>query len=111
MATLAVQVVNTTGVVPSYNAAAELGDEFVNNGKTFIHVKNGGAAPITVTVAAQNACSLAVLHDVAVVIANAAEKMIGPFSRTVYNDGDGNAQLTYSDHTSVTVAVLSNPDA
>jgi hypothetical protein len=111
MGELTVQTINTTGVKPTNNAAGAQGDLFLNDGKTFIHVTNGGDEAITVGVTAVNQCSLGVLHSLSVSVPAGEDKMIGPFSRTIYNNTAGKVALTYSAVTSVTVAVLSNPDA
>jgi hypothetical protein len=111
MATLAVQTINTAGVAPTRNSAAGGGDSFTNDGKTFIDVVNGSGGEITVTITAQQACSVGILHTLAIAIAAGIEKMIGPFNRQIYNDANGKVQLTYSGVTSLTVAVMSNPDA
>jgi hypothetical protein len=111
MATLTVQTVTNSGVEPTYNAVAALGDEFVNDGKTEIHAKNDSVGDIVVTAAAVNACSLGTLHDIAVTVPAGEERRIGPFNRTIYNDANGKVQLTYDDVTSLTIAVMSCPDA
>ncbi|MHB0934898.1 MAG: hypothetical protein ACYC6A_00785 [Armatimonadota bacterium] len=111
MAVLTVQTINTTGVAPTNNAAAGGGDSFVNDGKTFIHVTNGSAGSLNVIITAQNACSQGVLHTLTVAVPAGESRMIGPFNRNIYNDAAGKVQLTYSGVTSLTIAVLSNPDA
>jgi hypothetical protein len=106
MATYTVQTAAATGVVPTYGAAAA-SDEFANNGRTVLHVKNGGGAPINVTIASAYTLDGLALADQVVAVANGAEKIIGPFSTAVYNDASGNVTVTYSATTSVTVAAIS----
>ena len=106
MATLTVQDVNSGGAVPTYAAAAGGGDQFSNDGKTMIHVKNGSGGSITVTVASQVSCSQGATHNTAVAIAAGAEKMIGPFPTDRYNDANGFVQLTYSGVTSLTLGAF-----
>lgn len=107
MATLTVQDITSAGLEPSYVSAAAQGDVFANDGKTLVHLKNGSEGAITVTIAAQNACSLGVLHDVTIALAAGKEAMAGPFVRTIYNNGSGMVALTYSGVTSLTVGALS----
>lgn len=109
MAALTIQELNKSGVTISYAAAAGGGDEFANNGKTFLHVKNGGGSPINVTIASQvdDPPPGTAASNVVIAVANGAEKMIGPFNQNGYNDTDGNVQVTYSGVTSVTVAAIS----
>ncbi|MCK5642198.1 MAG: hypothetical protein KAJ19_15440 [Gammaproteobacteria bacterium] len=101
MATLAVQVAEVkTGVVPTYNAVAGGGDEFVNNGRISIHVRNAhGADPRTITINSQTGCNQESSdHDIAVVITAANdEKVIGPFPKARFDDANDKVQLTYSD--------------
>lgn len=113
MAVLTKQRITQLGTVPTYGAAAGGGDSFVNDqadgSRTFLHVKNGGGAPITVTLDDPNSVSpagaTAFNADLAVTVANASEKMIGPLGPR-FIDGNGNTAIAYSGVTSVTVAVL-----
>lgn len=109
MAALTIQNLAKTGVVITYGAAAGGGDEFANNGKTFLHVKNGGGSSINVTIASQvtDPEPGTAASNIVIAVANGAEKMIGPFNQNGYNDVDGNVQVTYSAVTSVTVAAIS----
>lgn len=114
MAVLTKQKLSVTpGLVPTYAAAAGGGDSFVNDqadgSRTFIHVKNGGGSSITLTVDDPNSKSpdgaTAWNPDLAVTVANASERMIGPIGPR-FIDGNGNTNITYSGVTSVTIAVL-----
>jgi hypothetical protein len=107
MATLAVQDVNTSGIGPTYAAASGGGDQFPNDGRTLLHVKNGSGAPITVTVASQRSCDQGSTHNTTVSVPASGERMIGPFPTDRYSDSNGFVQLTYSGVTSLTVAALS----
>ena len=108
MAVLTVGSVTRTGAATALVAAAAGGDTFANDGRTFIHVKNGGASPITVTVPAVSRCSQGQLHDVAVSVTNGTEKRIGPFPPSIYNNPTtGIASITYSAVTTVTVEAVS----
>jgi hypothetical protein len=106
VATLSVQKVVLAGLTPSYGAAAAGGDEFVNSGREFIHVKNAHTSPQTVTVNSQAACSQGFDHDIAVAIPASEERMIGPFPKDRFDDAGGKVQITYSGVTALTVAAV-----
>ena len=108
MATLTVQSLVKAGLNTTYGAAASGGDEFANDGDTFLHVKNGGGGSINLTVASQvsdpNEGTIA--DDNVVAVPAGEERMIGDFSQKAYNDSAGKCQLTYSGVTSVTIAAI-----
>lgn len=110
MADQPVQTPNiVAGAVLAHNAAAN-GDQFINNGRTWLSVKNGDSASHTVTVTCVGTCSYGLntpAHDVVVAIAAGAERIFGPFDPTRFNDGTGRCSIVYSALTSMTVAVLS----
>jgi hypothetical protein len=85
-------------------------DEFPNDGKCYLHVKNGGGSSINVTINDPNSASppsaTAFNADVVVAVANGAEKIIGPFPPHRFNAEDGNVDVAYSATTSVTAAVI-----
>lgn len=113
MAVLTKQKLSLTGLNPSYAAAAGGGDSFVNDqadgSRTFLHVKNGGGAPITVTINDPNSKqpegSTAWDPDLAVTVTNAQERLIGPLGNR-FIDSSGSTAIAYSAVTSVTVAVF-----
>lgn len=109
MATLTVQQLSLSGLNPSFAAAAAGGDEFVNSGKIYLHVKNSGAGSITVTVNSQAACSQGFDHDTAVSVPSGGERLIGPFAKSRFDDANGKVQIAYSGVTSVTVAAIELP--
>lgn len=114
MAALATQSIKRAGVTPSYAAAAGGGDTCTPGGNTFLHIKNGGGSPITVTIVAKGipAPDMAV-GNLAVVVTNAQERMIGPIRPELFGDPalSGAASITYSGVTTVTVGIfdLSQP--
>lgn len=105
MADLTVQEVDRDGLNPTYASAAGGGDAFVNDGKTWLHIKNGDVSSKTVTIATAKTVDGLAVADRDVTIPASEERLIGPFPPTTYNDGDGKVQLTYDAVTSVTVAV------
>lgn len=95
-----------SGLTPTYASCASGGDSFANDGRTFIHIKNGHSSPQTVTIASNVNCNMGHDHDVAVAVTNAEERMIGPFRTDQFNDGNARVTLTYSGVTSLTIAVI-----
>ena len=100
--TLGYQGIARTGLEAAYAAVNGVdGNQFQNDGRMFLHVKNGAGAPITVNIAAR-----ADVNDLAVVVTNGESRMIGPFPTNLYNDANRRVQVTFSSGTSVTAAVL-----
>jgi hypothetical protein len=108
MATLTVQTADFDGVVPVYNVADIAGDEFLNDGNTFIYVKNGVTA-VNITVTAQTTtANKSGFGDIAVTdtVVNVADG--GPFPQVRFNDkATGRVELSYDDASNVTLAVVS----
>lgn len=102
------QKFSLSGIVPSFSAADAAGDQFANTGKCILHVKNGGASAITVTIASQisNPPAGTIAQDQQVTVAAGSEKMIGPFPQSAFNDENGQVHVSYSGVTSVTIAVF-----
>lgn len=88
-------------------AAAGGGDTFPNDGRTWVHVKNGGGSPITVTfddVGSSTPIGAEQFDpDVAVTVAAGAERICGPFPTERFGGETGLVAITYSGVTSVTV--------
>ncbi|HSV91722.1 MAG TPA: hypothetical protein VLH81_01550 [Desulfobacterales bacterium] len=103
MATLTVQQPALAGTAVTYGAAAAGGDSFPNDGRTIVHVKNGGGSSINVTIARSRTCDMGQTHNVVVAVPNGDERIIGPFDR---NDFGPSVALAYSGVTSVTVAAV-----
>ncbi len=108
MATLTVQQIDLDGEAADYVACGAGGDEFANNGKTYIHVKNTNAATRTVTVDSPRLCDQGFAHDLAIIIpATTGDVKIGPFPTARFNDVNQKVQLTYSAVTNLTIGVFS----
>jgi hypothetical protein len=109
MALLSIQRPGVAGAVPAYTAVTAA-DEFPNDGRCYLHVKNGGASPTNVTINDPNSPSPPSATqfdpDVLVAVAAGAEKVIGPFPPHRFNAPDGNVDVTYSVTTSITAAVI-----
>ncbi len=108
MAVLTIQTVTRAGVGPTYQACAGGGDEFRPDETTFLHVKNGSGGALTVTIAATaTVLPNLTVGNVAVSVPASGERMIGPFPAQFFaNSADGNADITYSGVTSLTVAAV-----
>ncbi len=113
MATLAIQIINHTGLSESLAAAAAAGDQFANDGRIFLHVKNSNGASRDVTINSQNNCNQGFDHNITVTVpATTGDKMIGPFPPGRFDDGSGFVQVTYESDAGVTIAairLISNP--
>lgn len=112
MALLATQTVVRTGLAPSYSAAAGGGDTFNPSPESFLHVKNGSGAPITVTVVTPGATGGLAIADVSVSVpATTGDRMIGPLPGSLFADPTtGLGSITYSGVTSLTVAIVDVSD-
>lgn len=106
MAALTVQEISlTTSLTPSFVSADAGGDTFVNNGRTFLYIKNGGGSPITATVDSLVLCSQGFDHNIDIVVPAGSEEMCGPFNESRFNTVSS-ASISYSDVTSVTIAAI-----
>lgn len=100
--TINYQSIARTGLETTYAAVNGTdGNQFQNDGRMFLHVKNGAGAPIHVYIAGR-----ADVNDLDVTVTNGESRMIGPFPTNLYNDANRRVQVTYSSGTSVTAAVL-----
>jgi hypothetical protein len=110
MAILTVEVPTRTGTTFTVAAASSGGDSFANSGREFFFINNAGVDPCTVTFDSPGTCNFEVAahanHDLVVVVAGGAEKLIGPFSQTRFNDASGRVNVTYSEVVTVTVALI-----
>lgn len=107
MATLSTQVVALSGLNPSYASAAGGGDKMECGERNFLHVKNGGGSPITVTLDATAAVRGQSVTDPTVSVPASGERMIGPITADLFqNPSDGLCAISYSGVTTVTVAAL-----
>ncbi len=104
-----IAIVKTGGADPTYTGSLSTGNvyQFTNDGKTFIHVKNGGGSPDVVTIVSQNSEDGLAVADRTVSVTAGEERMIGPLLPHVYNDGDGLVNFSHSFITTVTQAVFS----
>ncbi len=107
MATLIVDDIAPGGLVDTLVAASVSGDEFANEGSTFLEVNNGSGSTITVTFVTQKSIDGLAVADLAVAVAAGERRLCGPFRKGLYNvqsgTSAGRVQVTYSGVTSLTV--------
>ena len=107
MALLTVQSISGEGVSPTFRAATASGDTFPNDGRTMLHIKNGGTAAVTVTFDSVEKCNFGFDHDLTVSIPASGERIVGPFDPARFNNKvNGLVSVTYSGVTTVTVSAL-----
>lgn len=102
---LGVQAVTPAGLDAVYTPANVDGHSFGNNGRRLLHVVNGSAGPVTVTVPTPGTVDGNAIADRAVVVVAGGDMFIGPFSGA-YQQSDGSVHVDYSAAASVTVALL-----
>lgn len=108
MALLPIQTIKAAGTAPTYGAATAGGDKVsLAAPNTWLHVKNGGASSMTVTVTTQNnAYKGLTVPDRIVTVAATGEQMIGPLDAGLHSDINGQASIAYSAVTSVTIGAF-----
>lgn len=107
MATYTVQTVTTAGITPTKNAVSA-SDDFVNDGRTVLHVTNGSGGSINVTVVTPVTTGGLAVADLVVAVPAGEERVIGPFARSIYNDpSTGKVTVQFSGTTTVTCQALS----
>lgn len=102
--------ITAAGATPVYTGSLSAANTYTVpcDGRTFLHVKNAGGSPCTVTVITPNVSDgLAIADQTVVVIATTGDMMIGRLNPFTYSDPlTGLMSVTFSFITSVTVAVL-----
>lgn len=97
VAVVTAQQIIQAGLEPAYAAVEADGNEFANDGQTFVQIKNSsGANSYTVTIVSQSTLSDLAVADLTVTVGTSEDWMVGPFRRDVFNDSDDNVQITYS---------------
>ncbi|SFK92661.1 hypothetical protein SAMN05216275_14167 [Streptosporangium canum] len=107
MAALTTQVLTPTGIAPTYAAVGGSGDSFTPGDHVFLHVKNAGGSPSTVTVTTPGTVDGLAIADLTVTVpATTGDRMIGPLPARTFAKTDGQADVACSPTTSVTIAVV-----
>ena len=103
------QVLTTSGITPSYTGSHSTSDTYLvrNNGRCYVHIKKSGAGDCDATFETPgNVGGNAIADLVVTVPATTGDKMIGPFPPNIYNDSVGDVNITFSEITGLTIAVV-----
>jgi len=106
MAELTVQKVGLSGLNPAFVAADSAGDSFANEGRVFLHVKNGDTVDRIVTIDSVQSCNFGFDHDITVTVLAGEDSQIGPFSTIRFNNENRLVNVTYDAVISTTVAAI-----
>ena len=105
MALFSTQNLTMNGVEATYSATAA-SDTFTNTGEEVVHIKNGNAGSVTVTITSAQQCNQGFTHNVEVTIDAGDEKFVGPFPTNRFNNSSGLCTFACSPFSSVTAAVV-----
>lgn len=105
MATLTAQQAVVAGVQLSYAAAAAGGDDFPNDGNTYVILRNSSAGNV-VTFAATGAEGGVDIGDLQVTVPAGESMLVGPFATHVFNDSSGQVAMTYDTEANLSIAVF-----
>lgn len=106
---LTAQAVTSAGLAPVYAAANVDGHSYQPTTGRMLHVKNGGAGALTVTLPTPGTVDGLAVADRTVAVAAGAESMIGVGKGSAYRQDGGVVFVDFSVVTSVTVALLDVP--
>ncbi|GAA2543693.1 hypothetical protein [Pseudonocardia hydrocarbonoxydans] len=110
MAIVGTQTLPLTGAALTYSAAAAGGDRFTPGPRTFLHVRNGGASSVSVTLTVTATVDgMSVGGGSRVVAVPAGADRLVPVPAATYQAVDGLADVAWSATTSVTFAVAIAP--
>lgn len=106
--TITPQNIDQDGLVVVHTSGLNIPDthKIRNDGKTFLRVVNGGGSTCNVTIATPGNVAGNAVADRVVSVAAGAEQNIGPFPTGVFNDSNGDINVTFDFVTSVTLAAL-----
>ena len=106
---LAVQIVPRTGLNAVFTAANTDGHSVANDGRMFLHVKNGVTATVVVTLVIPQTVDGQAVTNRTVSIPTSNERYIGPFPAGTYNQGGGvgdQIHIDFDQVVNVTIAAL-----
>ncbi len=110
MAILTVQGLEATGLTFVLSTASSgLADKFLNDGETFLYLKNGDGNAKKVIIASEFSPlpkGLA-LANTTIDLGATVEKFAGPFEPGIWNDRSAYVNLTYTTHTAISIAAIS----
>ncbi|MEC3977900.1 hypothetical protein [Amycolatopsis sp. H20-H5] len=104
----AAQLFTSGGLAPNYAPVTANNDQIQNNGRRLVHLKNGSAAPVTITVTLGRGIDGTSPPTKVVTVAAGADRFVGPWA-AAYNQADGTVSVDYSATVTVTRAVLELP--
>lgn len=109
MALLNKQKVGRAGLAPAYSAATAGGDTVRPDPNLILHIKNGSAGAVTVTVSTPGKVGDLDVADAAVNVPAGADAFIGPLDPATFAQPvTGLANVTYSAAAGVTIAALTH---
>lgn len=108
MANLSAQRLAVAGLSPTYSAASAGGDTAPVGTGLALHVVNGSAAAITVTVVTPGSIDGLAVSDAALSVPAGGSGFV-PLAYVYRNPATGRADVTYSATATVNVAVLQIP--
>lgn len=87
---LALQTIVRSGLTPVYSAGDSTNHHYFDNRsqEVYLHVKNGGGAPIDVTITTPGTIDGMAIPDLVVSVTNAEERVIGPFRNDLYGQAE-----------------------
>lgn len=103
MALLATQQMTDSGLAAAYSAVAASDTVDISNGRTFLHVKNGGGSADTVTLVTPGTVSGLAIADRSINVPAGSERLIGPLDPGLYGSI---VTVQHSFLTSVTAAAV-----
>lgn len=106
MATLVAQDMSRAGLKVVYSAAASGGDNFVNDGRQFIHCKNNHSVAISVTLSTPITVDGLAVNARTFTVPPGAETYAGPWPVNYYNNSEKKASITYSVATAFSLAII-----
>ena len=109
MGLLTVAEISRAGTALTLVAATSPSNWFPNTGRTYAHVRNGSASPITVTIDSVRRCDQGFDHDEIVSVPAGGDRLLGPFPPERFNNADGRVTISYSAVTTVTVGAFNLP--
>ncbi len=102
------QPIVVAGLEPAYAAANVDGHSITPAVNVFLHVKNGSASPINVTLDASAKVRGQAVPDIVVAVPASEDRMIGPFYTDLFSSPlTGLVNVDFSAVTTVTVALIS----
>lgn len=94
------------GLDMSPTAANVDGHSFVNDGNTFLYIKNADVSPVTITIQTPAQVGGLDIAEVSDALAASGEALYGPFPTHIFNQADGTVNVDFSGVTSLTILAV-----